>query len=205
MKQIIPIIVLAFLFGCGTSKQTSTTSQNNTTPTSFRDSSENISSIILPDTFNIVKPKPNPFYNVKITITKYIPYCGGAAPTQEQMSNYQPAVGEFILVNHTKGKKSTVQTNSKGIIHIKLPLGEYSLRETYKNMNFKQFYAKELSKGSKNTKNGTKECYENWWKTNLVDFKINDIKDTLKFSANIYQSCFTGVNPCFTYTGPYPP
>jgi len=203
MKQIISILTLTLLFACGTPKSANTINEKTSANIEITDTSETISSVILPDTFDIIKPIA--LYNIKITITKYIPYCGGAAPTEKQMNNYQPAVGEFILLNHTKGKKTTVKTNSQGILYLKLPLGEYALRETYKNMKFKQFYAQELSKVSDNIKNGTKECYENWWKANLVDFKVNDIKDTLKFSANIYNACFTGFNPCITYTGPYPP
>jgi len=142
-------------------------------------------------------------HNVEVQITQTFPYCGGAAPTEEMMNQSRPANGNYILVNKTSKQKSTVVADSTGTIYLNLENGEYSLRQTYKDMTFEEFYAKNSGKGNSFISRDV-DCYRKWWENNLLDFTINDTTE-VKTKVTFGSACFTGNNPCLIYTGPYPP
>jgi len=142
---------------------------------------------------------------VSITIQKHIPYCGGARPTAEMENNYVLVNDEFILINKTNTTKLKVKSDSLGKIILNLKEGSYAIRETFKEYDFETFYKRETSKLNSYIIDGKKDCYKVWWTKNLIDFTIDQSQDSLILKATITEKCYTGVNPCTEYNGPFPP
>jgi len=144
--------------------------------------------------------------NIIIFIDQYIPYCGGASPSEEQMNNYQ-AFGntDFVLVNIETGEKIIVKTDSTGHLNLSLPIGKYGIKEIFKNCTFQEFYQNALSQSNSYIQEMDEECYRNWWSSYLGEFSITESTSVIKEHYSTSQGCFTGNNPCIIYTGPYPP
>jgi len=177
MNTFLKMIVLFFIFSCYNSKT------------------------VIQKT--ISNPAINDYNNVTISIKKYIPYCGGAAPTWEMENNYQVIQGEFILINQNLDSQKVVKSDSLGTIYLKLNAGKYSIREEYKNVSFIDFYNNNQSNGMYITNQG-EECYKKWWKRNLLNFEV--VKDSvLVLNTEIGSSCYIGINPCLRYNGPQRP
>ena len=66
--------------------------------------------------------------NTFITVTKAIPYCGGAQPTDEMLNRFENITGEFTLI-YPDGTNKAVNSDSLGIIKLHLSEGKYSLKE----------------------------------------------------------------------------
>lgn len=143
-------------------------------------------------------------FNVHLHIQHHYPYCGGAAPTEEMMNNYVAVSGTYILINHTNNSESNVLAKN-GSIKIQLAPGRYSLRETYKNIPFNDFYAKHSVENGSNKQNRSEDCYKTWWESNLFEFEIGDTTKLIEQSTTTSSRCFIGINPCQIYTGPWPP
>tara|TARA_R110002072_G_scaffold172042_4_gene325872 strand:- start:29933 stop:30193 length:261 start_codon:yes stop_codon:yes gene_type:complete len=85
-----------------------------------------------------------------------------------------------------------------------LPIGNYSIRQLFKDMPFQEFYAENVQLATGNYVDLGSECYKEWWKRNLIDFSIMDT-NKLDLKSTFGPACFTGNNPCLNYTGPYLP
>ena len=144
-------------------------------------------------------------FNVQITIRQHIPYCGGAAPTDEMLNRSILVSSNFVMVNLTTGDKSIISTSTTGMVQLNLPLGKYIIKETFKDVPFEDFFQKNMITGKGNTLPGSEECYRKWWERNLLEFEITPNTEKHLLIASLYTRCFTGNNPCEIYTGPYPP
>jgi len=143
-------------------------------------------------------------YNVQFTITRPIPYCGGAAPTEDMLNRSAPVTEDFILINVQTNKKTTVRTDENGVVRLALPDGKYILKEKFKDVSFEKFW-RNTSVGGQNINVGSEDCYKKWWATNLSEFEILPKTPTLRLQLSLYKTCYTGNNPCDVFTGPYPP
>ncbi|OFZ66391.1 MAG: hypothetical protein A3D92_24185 [Bacteroidetes bacterium RIFCSPHIGHO2_02_FULL_44_7] len=103
-------------------------------------------------------------------------------------------------------KKVGVQTNENGILYLNLPKGRYAIRELFKDCTFAEFVEKNPPQsGSYLIPSPDSDCYKNWWESNLGEFEITDPASTQLFMWGTGSRCFTGINPCVEYYGPYPP
>lgn len=144
--------------------------------------------------------------NVSIYIDHYYPYCGGAAPSYEQMNNYQAmANSNFVLVNLETGKKQIVKTDSTGHLNLLLPVGKYGIKELFKDCTFNEFLQKNTSSQGSYIQDMGEDCYKNWWASYLGEFSITDPSLIIDGHYSLSEGCFTGNNPCIVYLGPYPP
>lgn len=157
----------------------------------------------------VVKPikKPGEKYNFIYQITRYYPHCGGITPTEEQRNRNSPERGTFILVNLDTKEKSTFTTDSLGRSKFYLKPAHYIIKEKFKDTTFKAFYKQYFQKTNKESAivSKGKACYKNWWKTALVEFQIQDTTKVLSLQSRVSDACFTGKNPCLSFTGPMPP
>jgi hypothetical protein len=142
-------------------------------------------------------------HNVIVKITGHTPYCGGAAPTFDQMNNYYTYQSSLILIDLNDNTKTIIKSSGDGY-YLSLPMGKYAIKEAFKDVPFKSFVANHEIKGMYYME-GTEECYKNWWKSNLFEFEVTDKDSVIVLETTIGESCFTGNNPCVQYTGPYPP
>ena len=190
MKYVY-LFSLSFLFACGNSKEVSKVP---------------ISDAIILDTVK-ADPKKSES-NVEITISYYSPYCGGAAPTPEilEQQNMLQSNSSFLLVDLKTDSIKTVQTNEVGILYLNLKEGHYGIRKHFKNCSFEDFQKQNPEPtGSYYVADQSDNCYLNWWKSNLLEFAIEKEDSVHTFSAQIREACFTGINPCIMYNGPWPP
>lgn len=147
-------------------------------------------------------------YEVKITITHYFPYCGGPVPSQEMLDNQTQlqANTEFILIHKKTGRESKVQTDSLGVLNLNLPIGQYAIKELYKDCTFETFLKKYHQPSQGNyTPSPEEGCYKKWWKSYLGEFTVSSSNTTYNFNFGSRAACFTGLNPCIYYNGPWPP
>lgn len=142
-------------------------------------------------------------YNVTIKILQYHPYCGGAAPSPDQLNNYSNYGGELILTNLNTGNKSSLFAKN-GVYQTYLEIGSYSIKEKYKDVSFEEFMKSNSREGGFYS-GGTEECYKMWWESRLFQFEVTSIDSVINLETSIGSRCFTGNNPCIQYTGPYPP
>jgi hypothetical protein len=143
-------------------------------------------------------------FNLQLTIQQYNPYCGGAAPTDEMLNNYVPVSGDFILIDKKTSQESIINVKN-GEIELQLKPSQYAIKESFKNVSFKEFYARYKKKDKAYYMNKNEACFKKWWNANLFEFEIKDTTTLLKLETILYGQCFTGNNPCIQYTGPYPP
>lgn len=144
--------------------------------------------------------------NVSIYFTHYYPNCGGAAPDESQMNNFQPLCNTpFLLMNLITNTDTLVKTDSTGRLNLNLAPGKYGIKELYKDIPFDEFYQKYNIGADMYTQNMGKECYQDWWSRLMLEFVITDETTTIQLEASTSDACFTGNNPCLIYTGPYPP
>lgn len=145
-------------------------------------------------------------FPIRVFIQKYIPYCGGAAPDWKQMNNYAPVANtQFSLIDLGTGKRTTVLTDSNGIIELNLPVGNYGIKEMFKDCSLYEFKQKFKVENSEYIIAKDSECYEKWWQSNLGEFEVIAGAEKLIFTLTENNSCFTGNNPCIMYVGLYPP
>ncbi len=144
--------------------------------------------------------------NFEIKIIHYHPYCGGAAPTPEQLKNrYSPEINDFVLINTNTNDTIYFSTNNRGIATFNLYPGQYIIKEKYKIIPFKDFYKKYFVKSDNFAESQGIQCYKKWWQSNLTKFEITRDTRLLKLEVTISESCFTGKNPCLKFIGPPPP
>lgn len=162
---------------------------------SVADSTEKL---ILTDQALTIRP-----YNVVISIIEYIPYCGGAAPSDDEFNRNFPFTDQLIAINKESGVKSDLWING-GLHYIQLEPGKYLIKEKFKDVPLMDFIQSHLNNGMYYL-NDSDQCYENWKNTNLFEFEIFHADTVVHLNTSVGSLCFTGNNPCLLYTGPYPP
>lgn len=145
-----------------------------------------------------------PVHNVQILIRQYIPYCGGAYPSEDQLNNYTAYSGDIILINNKDSTRTVIPSFQNGEYYLNLEPGSYSIKEGYKNVTFEQFLSANNRGYSQDIVSGDDDCYKNWWKSTLHDFIVTDSEGVLTINCSISSSCYTDVNPCDYYIGPLP-
>jgi len=145
-------------------------------------------------------------FNVRVIIGQHFQYCGGAYPDEDQMNNYTPlSSAVFHLYNLDTGEKTAVKTNGKGILELNLLPGRYGLKELFKDCSFDEFYTNHRVPDYNDYEQGDESCYKNWWQSNFIEFVVTIPGSPQSFYHTFYHPCFTGINPCLNYFGPYPP
>ncbi len=145
-----------------------------------------------------------PQHNVQIMIREHIPYCGGAYPSDEQLNRSKPYDAGLVLTNTIDGSKKDVNAKN-GVLYLNLPEGKYTLKEKYKDIPFNQFFLNAERSGGSYIIPGDSICYKKWWESNLVEFEVISNEATKILNCTVSSRCYTGINPCDYYNGPYPP
>ncbi|MBK9285599.1 MAG: hypothetical protein IPM51_14960 [Sphingobacteriaceae bacterium] len=118
------------------------------------------------------------------------PYCGGARPTPEVLAEAEKehnyANAKFILVN-TNQKTYPISTNTEGLIKIKIPYGDYSLMEEWRN--------NKKIPGDEKLDNFDKDCLENEWKKVYLKFNFSK-STTLPLKPEIIELTCPNNYPC---------
>src|SRR5574343_1683704 len=107
---------------------------------------------------------------VNVELTQKQSYCGGAKPPPELLAQLEkpiPYANKKLVLVSANGKTTTVSTNSKGILKLKLKPGSYKLYEPWR------FYKK--TPDNSDIKNFDKTCLEPQW--NKADVTIETQKD----------------------------
>lgn len=143
-----------------------------------------------------------------LTFKRHTPYCGGAAPSVEQMNGFTvPMANDVFYIYEGERPSSTtkmtkVTTDSIGRFTIDLPPGTYSVIRGEKALPLDEFIALKKVEDSYYTYEDD-VCFSTWRNTPdfTAELKSGHINEVVTISAR----CFTGDNPCMQYTGPYPP
>lgn len=145
----------------------------------------------------------------KLTVTfqSHRPYCGGAAPTEEQANGFtNPMVNKvFYLYKDERPNSITdmvkLTTDESGTFSIDLKDGRYSVISEDKTLSLKEFIKKKKIEGQF-YEYSDDACFETWRTT--PEFTI-ELSSATEETVTINEKCYTGDNPCMQYTGPYPP
>ena len=143
-------------------------------------------------------------YNVQFTAHLHHPYCGGAAPSEDQLNLSSQVHGGFLLIDFQTNEKSQLRANNDGLFQLKLPPGKYAIKEQFKDIPFDEFVQQHRKSGMY-MMTGSDECYQKWWSSYLAEFEIVEGGALQTFDFHLSNSCFTANNPCDIYTGPHPP
>lgn len=201
MKELTVLGFIILLFSCGSSKETIVVKEIDIT---------HIDTLITSDSTSEVDNQLDSAdqYNISIYFTHFTPYCGGAAPDPGRIAQQTRAQSNtyFLLINLNTGEKSKVKTNDMGFLYLNLPQGKYAIREMYKDVSFEEFREQYYQPPSDyHQESPDEECYRKWWQSNLGEFTILAGDEVQELKMGTSESCFTGNNPCISYTGPYPP
>lgn len=145
------------------------------------------------------------YYYVSGTVTKTTSYCGGAAPSQEMLSELakpRPVAGKqlFIKSGNENSKNSaviqSVVTDSLGHFQIKLKNGTYCIVEEYKSK------AIVIPNNDENSIWDVK-CLQGEYAK--CDYRILvENKNVSDININFHVPCIWS-KPCLQYNGPLPP
>lgn len=123
---------------------------------------------------------------VKVKIVQYIPYCGGAKPTDEIQAatkKAKPYSNKKLIVVSQKGLVDSVTTDVNGYFKKTLAFGIYNVYEPWK-------YYKLVPKGFQ-ISNINMECLkEEWSKPDIkisISKSIKLLEDNLKYPKCPYQ------------------
>lgn len=147
-------------------------------------------------------------YNVQLQLYNFTPYCGGAAPDwEDEMRQTSPMSNTtFIFIDYNTDTKREVKSDNNGVLRMYLQPGKYALREKYKDVSYEEFYKQYYhAPDDYYFNNGDTSCYYNWWTSNLVGMVITNPDSLYDYQVTTYAQCFTGINPCISYMGAYPP
>ena len=144
------------------------------------------------------------FHNIEISINTSQPYCGGAVPREEDINKVSVGAFSYLLINIAKNDTTTVKSDVFGLIYLNLKVGEYEIRELYKDMSFTQFQEKNQPKANQALLSMDADCYKKWWSKNLLKFKVTESISMNTFKTTINKTCRTGKNPCIMFTGALP-
>lgn len=156
-----------------------------------------------PDSIKIIQVNAN----VKITMTYFSPYCGGAAPSQDILDSRSQLMRNqsYNLINLANNEKTKVTTDSLGILNLELDSGNYAIQQLYKDCSFQDFMKQVNKVDGMYYHDMGEECYKNWWKSYMGEFTVTNKETIQHLNMGEGDSCFTGNNPCLSYSGPYPP
>lgn len=143
-------------------------------------------------------------HNVAFFIRQQIPYCGGAAPTDEMLNRSAPYNEELVLINLSDNSKMTIN-GENGVYYLQLAIGKYALKEKYKDVPYHDFLTSTYNSSNNYTVTGEDQCYKEWWQSNLIEFEVIDPTKTENYHLTVPNRCYTGINPCDYYNGPLPP
>lgn len=177
MKYTLTLLTLLLIISCGTKKN----------------QIEN--EIITADIENSI--------NTKLKVSVRIPYCGGAQPTEDMLNRIEAVSDTFMIIGEDNFTQQ-VKSNELGIIDLRLPVGKYHLRELDKMASFETYLAKVQAQKRNAIQIGSIECYERYWKKNVIDFEITDSNALISKEGYLFSNCYT-LNPCEIYTGPIRP
>ena len=142
-----------------------------------------------------------------VTFESHRPYCGGAAPTEEQSAGFTNAIVNqvFYIYKDERPESVTkmvrVKTDEKGTFSIDLEDGTYSIISEDKALSIEEFIKKKKIEDQFYSYSDD-ACFETWRTT--PDFTI-ELSHPTEEVVTVQEKCFTGDNPCMKYTGPYPP
>ncbi len=151
----------------------------------------------------------NSTYDVALTITKRIPYCGGVElPVEEDLFQFQPVKNTvFYIKKDTINTEKTkalwkIETNENGKANIKLPKGKYCLiieekRHSYRR--FRNMITKTLD--PKLYKQKPDHCFEKWYHSCDHVFEVEPSGKNINVKVVFIHVCYLGSNPCIIYKG----
>lgn len=149
-------------------------------------------------------------YKVSGTLTQSSNYCGGAAPSPEQVAWYSTARPHRAVIYLKEAAEShwgqpildSVTTDENGYFEFWLEPGEYTLLTA--NQNDQNYLNSVLSCGNQYVL-VDEECVRNWFAKGLFQVSVsNEFVENLNY--NFYNACFVPYAiPCLQYSGPYPP
>jgi len=183
MKLSFLLIPLAF-FSCKTVKDSAITNTNQKE--------------------TIVSINKEQDYNVVISINAKEPYCGGASPRDIDLNKVSVGVFNYLLIKTTTNDTISIESDALGIIYLNLKVGNYAIREIYKDMPFAQFQENNQPKANQALLDMDPDCYKKWWLKKLLKFEVSETGNIHKFNATINKTCLTGKNPCVLFTGELP-
>lgn len=145
-------------------------------------------------------------FDIQLSSMIHHPYCGGAYPSPEQEQGYltvSPFKAYHISTDSLsdRSKGSIIEISDDDYFKINLEPGTYFVYNLDKKLPLKEYMEKYGSK-NENEEMANSSCYMRW--KNTPDFKFTASKDS-SYQITYRAACFTGINPCITYTGPYPP
>jgi len=127
---------------------------------------------------------------VKLELTYYEPYCGGARPTDEILAEAQkpkPYAGQKVILLSKTGKTDTLITDIKGKLTLKLKKGEYSIFEAWR------YYKKSFN--SAPLDQFDQACLKNEWEKATVEITVGRKKTNIKFKNDLMNYCEWAI-PC---------
>jgi len=149
-------------------------------------------------------------YKVSGTLTQSSNYCGGAAPSQEQLDWHHTPRPYQSMIYVKKASDShweqavidSARTDENGYFEFWLEPGEYTV--LLAEQNDKNYMNKVLASGNKYLM-VDETCVRDWFSKGLFHVSVsNEFVEDL--NHNFSSACFVPYAiPCLTYTGPYPP
>lgn len=149
-------------------------------------------------------------YKVSGTLTSSSNYCGGAAPSKEQLAWHRtPRPHQTVVYVKSAGDPHWEQTlidstatDENGYFELWLEPGEYTILTA--EQNDKNHLSNVLSCGN-NYVLVDEDCVREWFAKGLFQVSVsNEFVEDL--NHNFYSRCFVPYAiPCLDYTGPYPP
>ena len=136
-------------------------------------------------------------HTVVLKTQLYHPYCGGAAPTPEQMKGYYTPMDKSIVLVRTKDTVEVSGQNGEAIL--KLREGAYQWFQSAKFMKTTRMYALLSSLGENFTVEDM-SCIDSWKKTPDGAFNVSAESDTVFLTLRL--NCYTKLMPCIKYVGP---
>ena len=127
---------------------------------------------------------------IKIHISEYNPYCGGARPPKEMeeaAKKPQPYAGHTLIYKNAKGKVDSVKTNDSGNVVLNLKYGTYKFYQSWR-------YHKSLPDISLKN-NFDKACMKKEWEKTLLTITVSATSVEKPHSVEIYNVC-PHAQPC---------
>jgi len=95
-----------------------------------------------------------------------------------------------------------VELDVAGNVTLQLEPGAYFLIQSDKMLSTDEFMKLNGPVVLQHYEIKEKACFEKWQQTIDLNFKV--VGDTI-IEMRKQARCYTGINPCIQYTGPYPP
>jgi hypothetical protein len=132
---------------------------------------------------------------VTLTINYYVPYCGGARPTEQIIAEAErpkPYANQTIVF--VKGSKvDSAKTNVDGVVTKKLKTGNYQVFESWR------YYKK--APGNAKISEFNKECLKGEWKKPLMTLTVRKTSHSYDQKFELVEFC-DHKRPCLINPGP---